>query len=76
MALKVACVFAGHSEGIHRGLLKMWLAIEIEDFPAWFEWQQSCFELIQRELLPLGASITWLFGCWLFDPGVHDRACV
>ena len=37
------------------GLLKMWLAIEIEDFPNWFEWQQSCFELIQTNLNALGA---------------------
>jgi hypothetical protein len=45
---------AGHSEAIHNGLLKMWLAMEIEDFPAWFEWQQGCFELIQSNLLAIG----------------------
>ena len=38
---------AGQSEAEFKGLLKMWLAMEIEDFPNWFEWQQSCFELIQ-----------------------------
>ena len=33
----------------------MWLAIEIEDFPSWHEWQQGCFELIQKNLMSLGA---------------------
>ena len=37
------------------GLLKMWLAIEIEDFPSWFDWQQGCFELIQNNLEAIGA---------------------
>lgn len=32
----------------------MWLAMEIEDFPNWFEWQQSCFELIQNHLNEIG----------------------
>ena len=36
------------------GLLKMWLAIEIEDFPSWFDWQQGCFELIQNNLQAIG----------------------
>ena len=48
--------FAGQSEPIFHGLLKMWLAIEIEDFPNWFDWQQSCFELIQTNLTALGES--------------------
>ena len=34
----------------------MWLAIEIEDFPCWFDWQQSAFELIQKNLMPISAS--------------------
>ena len=42
-------------EAVHKGLLKMWLAIEIEDFPSWHEWQQGCFELIQKNLMSLGA---------------------
>ena len=33
----------------------MWLAIEIEDYANWFEWQKGAFELIQMNLLPLGA---------------------
>ena len=33
----------------------MWLAIEFEDFPGWFDWQKGCFELIQANLLPIGA---------------------
>ena len=45
---------AGHSDAIHKGLCKMWLAIEIEDFANWFEWQKGAFELIQMNLLPLG----------------------
>ena len=49
------CVHTGHSEAVHKGLLKMWLAIEIEDHPGWFEWQQSAFELLQQHLLPLAS---------------------
>lgn len=45
---------AGQSEAIFRGLLKMWLAIEIEDHPGWFEWQKRAFELIQTNLMELG----------------------
>ena len=45
---------AGQSEAEFKGLLKMWLAMEIEDFPNWFEWQQSCFELIQNHLKEIG----------------------
>ena len=48
-----ATLRAGHSEAIHKGLLKAWLAMEIEDFPLWFEWQQGCFELIQKNLMAL-----------------------
>ena len=33
----------------------MWLAIEIEDFPSWFEWQQSAFELMQNNLTALAS---------------------
>ena len=36
----------------------MWLAIEIEDFPNWFDWQQGAFELIQKNLLPIGGPST------------------
>ena len=32
----------------------MWLAIELEDHPQWFEWQQSVFELIQKNLTAIG----------------------
>ena len=46
---------AGQSDAIFQGLLKMWLAIEIEDFPNWFEWQQGCFSLIQTHLMEIGA---------------------
>ena len=44
----------GQSEAKFKGLLKMWLAIEIEDFPNWHDWQQSAFELIQNNLDALG----------------------
>lgn len=35
----------------------MWLAMEIEDFPNWFDWQQGCFELIQTHLMEIGACL-------------------
>ena len=68
----------GHSEAIHRGLCKMWLAIEIEDFPNWFEWQQGAFELIQKNLLPIGGSshpscaLGW--AATTHPPAGHQRA--
>ena len=46
--------FAGQTDEMFQGLLKMWLAMEIEDFPSWFDWQQGCFELIQNNLSALG----------------------
>ena len=47
---------AGQSEPIFHGLLKMWLAIEFEDFPGWFDYQQAIFDLIQANLNSLGAQ--------------------
>ena len=47
----------------------MWLAMEIEDFPNWFEWQQSCFELIQ---IARGDDPTVSFECGKSDSSDVD----
>ena len=51
----------------------MWLAIEFEDFPGWFDWQKMAFDLIQSNLLPLGGSAA-LFTSYMHGPRSYEAS--
>jgi hypothetical protein len=50
VAERDAVKLEGESEAFFKGLVKMWVKIEIEDHPNWFDWQLRVWDKIHTNL--------------------------